>query len=87
MGNEQDYPMYIIISKDDNLQNFPKTLNEAGYRYTVKPPKRGHFGTGLFDPSSEVVPFLEVGPYLVFYHTIGTVATYSTQIMATAKGV
>ena len=37
---------------------------------SVKPPKRGHFGTGLFVPSSEVVPFWEVGPYLVFYHTI-----------------
>ena len=53
----------------------------------MKPPKRGHFGTGLFVSSSEVVPFWEVGLHLVFYHTIGTVATYSTQIMATAKGV
>ena len=43
------------------------TLNKHN---TVKPPKRGHFGTGLFVPSSEVVPFWEVGPYLVFYHTI-----------------
>ena len=38
-------------------------------------------------PSSEIALFWEVGPYSAFYHTIGTVATYSTQIMATAKGV
>ena len=56
-------------------------MKRTYHLFTVKPPKRGHFGTGLFVPSSEVVPFWEVGHYLVLYHTIGTVATYSTQIM------
>ena len=30
------------------------------YRYTVEPPKKGHFGNGTFVLSSEVVLFSEV---------------------------
>ena len=33
--------------------------------YTVKPPKRGHFGTVAFVLSSEVVLLSEVAPFLL----------------------
>ena len=35
------------------------------YMYTVKPPKRGHFGTVAFVLSSEVVLLSEVAPFFV----------------------
>ena len=40
-------------------------INCIEYSATVKPPKRGHFGTVAFVLSSEVVLLSEVAPFLL----------------------
>ena len=53
---------YYIPDKDSNVSH---TQYNSMYAHTVKPLKRGHFGTMAFVLSSEVVLFLEVALFLL----------------------